>query len=388
MAMKFKKIKGHAGATAALVAALILPLGGAAGAQETAPKVVASIQPLHSLLAAVMKDVGEPTLLVQGVNTPHDYSLTPANARALSQADLVVWVGESMETFLVRPISALASDAVVLEAMEAEGVEALEGREGGVWEAHADHDAHGHEGHKDEHGHAAHKDEHDHAAHKDEHDHAAHKDEHDHEAHKDEHDHDHEAHKDEHAHEEHGHEADEHGHAHGALDAHIWLDPRNAMAIGQAAAETLARIDPPNAARYRANAASLTAYLETVEDGLAKTLAPVRGKPYIVFHDAYQYFERRFGLNAVGSITISPERAPGAKRIAEIRARLRDTGAACVFAEPQFEPALARTVVEGTETRIGVLDPLGADLAPGPSTYGTILRKLAASLRDCLSAAS
>ena len=128
--------------------------------------------------------------------------------------------------------------------------------------------------------------------------------------------------------------------------------------------------------------------MRALEAELAETLAPVRATPYIVFHDAYQYFERRFGLGAVGSITISPERAPGAKRISEIRARLRDTGAVCVFAEPQFEPTLTRTVVEGTETRVAVLDPLGADLVPGAAAYGTLLRNLATSLRDCLTAPS
>ena len=354
---------------AALGASLMLQAGSPALAQETAPTVVTSIQPLHSLVSAVMEGVGEPQLLVRGANSPHDYTMTPADARALSQAELVVWVGESLELVLARPISALAAKAVVLEAMEAEGVEALEGREGGAWEAHADHDEHEAEGHKDEHAH-------EHEAHKDEHAHEAHKDEHAHEAHEDEHAH--EAHKDEHAHE----------HAHGALDGHIWLDPRNAAAIGLAAAEALAKVDPAHAARYRANAKSLAAGLRELEADLAETLAPVRSVPYIVFHDAYQYFERRFGLNAVGSITISPERAPGAKRVKEIRARLRDTGAVCVFAEPQFEPALARTVVEGTKTRIAVLDPLGADLTPSPAAYGQILRNLAGSLRDCLAAAS
>ena len=367
-------------AIAVLSASLALFAGSQAQAQAPAPTVVASIQPLHSLVSAVMEGVGEPELLVRGANSPHDYSMTPADARALSQADLVVWVGESMELVLARPISALAAKAVVLEAMEAEGVEALKGREGGAWEAHADHDEHEAEGHGDAHGAEAHKDEHAHEAedHKDEHAHEA-------EAHKDEHAHEAEAHKDEHAHEA---EAHEHEHAHGALDGHIWLDPRNAMAIGQAAAEVLARVDPANAARYRSNAESLIAGLRDLEQELAATLAPVRSMPYIVFHDAYQYFERRFGLNAVGSITISPDRAPGAKRISEIRERLHETGAVCVFAEPQFEPALARTVVEGTETRIGVLDPLGADLAPGPAAYERLLRGLAASLSDCLTAAS
>lgn len=307
---------------AALIAFLALLTGVGAAAQAKTPNVVATIQPLHSLVSAVMERVGAPTLLVRGANSPHDYSLTPADARALSQADLVVWVGAVMETALARPVAALADKALLLEAIEAEGIEVLEGRAGGAWEAHL---------HEDEDGHA------------------------------------------------HGHEA---------LDGHIWLDPRNGIAIARAAAKALARIDPANAGRYRANAESLSASLRELEDELAATLAPVRTAPYVVFHDAYQYFERRFGLNAVGSITVSPERAPGARRIAEIRDRLRETGAVCVFAEPQFEPALARTVVENTKARIAVLDPLGAGLPPGPAAYGTLLRRLASSLRDCLVAGS
>jgi zinc transport system substrate-binding protein len=316
--------------------ALGIPIA-TAGAEP--PRVVASIQPIHSLVARVMDGVGTPTLLVRGANSPHDYSLTPNDARALSDADLVVWVGEALETVLEKPIAALAARARILELMEAPEVLVLEGREGGAWEAHED------EAHAEE---AKAHDDHDAA-----------------------HDHTHDA-----------------GHDHHGVDGHIWLDPRNAMAMAAAVAASLSEIDPQNAERYGANAAALRAELAALERELADALAPVRKAPYIVFHDAYQYFERRFRLNAVGSITISPERAPGAKRIGEIRDKLRDTGAVCVFAEPQFEPALARTVVEGTKAKVSVLDPLGASLASGPGAYGALLRGLAESLRGCLIAGS
>lgn len=318
------------------VLALGMPI--AASGAET-PRVVASIQPVHSLVARIMDGVGEPVLLVRGANSPHDYSLTPNDARALSEADLVVWVGEAMEVVLEKPILALAARAHVLELLEAPGVLVLEGREGGAWEPHED----------DEHS-----------------DDAAAHDDHD---------------------TKHGHAKDA-AHDHHGVDGHIWLDPRNAMAVAAAVAASLSEIDPQNAERYGANATALRAELSALERELADALAPVRKAPYIVFHDAYQYFERRFRLNAVGSITISPERAPGAKRIGEIRDKLRDTGAVCVFAEPQFEPALARTVVEGTKAKIAVLDPLGASLEPGPGAYETLLRGLAESLRGCLIAGS
>jgi zinc transport system substrate-binding protein len=307
-------------------AGLAVLIGGAVGARAAAPRVVATIQPLHSLAAAVMDGVGEPTLLIRGADSPHTYSMTPADARALSRADLVIWVGEALETSLVKPISALAGKAVVLKAIEAEGVEVLKGRAGGAWEPH------GHGGHADEAQDAG------------------------------------------------------HGHDHGGLDGHIWLDPRNAVAIARATAQALAKIDPADAARYRANAQDLSGKLSKLEAELAGTVAPVRTVPYIVFHDAYQYFERRFGLNDVGAITISPDRAPGARRIAEMRARVRDAAAVCVFAEPQFQPALVRTVVEDTKAKIGVLDPLGVDLAPGPDAYFVLMRNLASALVGCLSA--
>lgn len=291
---------------------------------EAAPRVVASIGPLHSLVSAVMEGVGTPYLLMERTSSPHDYTMTPADARALSRADVVVWVGEALETALIRPITALAQDAKVLEVLDMAGVEILPGREGGVWEAHGS--------------------------------------------------------------EEQEHEAQGHG-AEG-IDGHVWLDPRNAIALSRGIAETLREIDPVNADRYRTNAAALADRLLDLEHELAGVLAPVRAKPYVVFHDAYHYFERRFAMNAVGAITIDPARAPGAKRLSEIRAHLRRTGAFCVFAEPQFEPALARTVVEGTKAGIAVLDPLGADIASGPEAYFSLLRRMAGSLRDCLSAAS
>ncbi len=251
-----------------------------------------------------MAGVGDPYLLLRGASTPHDYGLTPADARALSRAELVVWVGAALETALAKPLASLADKAEVLEASGASGVMLLKGPAG-------------------------------------------------------EHD-----------------------------DGHIWLDPRNARAVARSAALALARIDPANAARYAANAAALDGRLRDLEAEVTAMLAPVRAAPYVVFHDAYRYFERRFAMNQVGTIAISPGRAPGARRIVEIRARLRETGAACVFREPQFEPAQARNAVEGSEAQIAVLDPLGADIAPGPTAYFTLLRSMARSLRACLAAGS
>lgn len=185
-------------------------------------------------------------------------------------------------------------------------------------------------------------------------------------------------------------EADhDHGHKHGdddhdEVDAHLWLDPGNAARMVEAMVGALSRIDPDNGARYRANGERTLAALRGLETEIRAALKPVAAVPYLVFHDAFQYFERRFGLTALGAVSVGSERSPGARRLAELRQRIRDRRAICVFTQPQYEPALATTVVEGTGARIGVLDDLGAGLAPGPGLYDELLRALARSLVDCL----
>ena len=332
------------------VLALVALGTAAAPAAADGPKVVASIKPIHSLVAGVMDGVGTPTLLVRGAASPHTYSLKPSEARALDEAELVFWVGEEMEAFLERPLAALAADARVVTLSEAPGVTLVLTRKGGAWEAHEEHEEHE-----------------EHAEHEAEH--ARHHDEH-------------------HAEEGHEHEGEDHDHAHGEHNMHIWLDPENAKAMVRAAVAALGAADAANAGRYAANGERIIVRLDKLDGELRKRLAPVRARPYVVFHDAYHYLEHRYGLSAVGSITVSPDRKPGAKRLYEIRRKIVDARAVCVFSEPQFEPALVATVVEGTPAKTGVLDPLGADLDAGPDAYFRLLRNLAASLRDCLVPAS
>ena len=365
-------------------------------AAAEAPAAVASIKPIHSLLAGVMDGVGEPSLLVPGGASPHTWSLRPSDAHALEHADLVVWIGEGLESFLVQPIEALAADAYVLELSRAEGITLLRMREGGAWDEH-DHDDH--EGHDDE----EHADEHDddHEGHDDE-EHAGEMHDDDHEGHDDEehagaHDDDHEGHDDEeHARKKHddheGHEEDEDAHVHhedghehgmGEYNMHVWLDPENAEVMVRAMADALARVDPEHESVYRANARALEGRLHALDEELEETFAPVRDGGFIVFHDAWQYLDTRYGLRAVGSVTVSPEQAPGAARLAEIRERIVDARATCVFAEPQFEPRLVRTLVEGTGAHTGTLDPLGAALEGGPDLYFGLMRANAAAFRAC-----
>ena len=337
------------------------------------PAAVASIKPIYSLLAGVMDGVGEPTLLVPGGASPHSWSLRPSDAHALEHADLVVWVGEGLESFLVQPIEALAEDAYVLELSRAEGITLLRMREGGAWDEH-EHDDH--EGHDDD----EHADEHDE-------DHEGHdEDEHAGEKHDDHEGHDEDEHAgarddgDDHAH---AHEEDGHEHEMGEFNMHLWMDPANAEVIVGAMADALARLDPGHESVYRANASALESRLHALDEELDEAFAPVRDKGFIVFHDAWQYLDTHYGLRAVGSVTVSPEQAPGAARLAEIRERIVDARATCVFAEPQFEPRLVHTLIEGTGANSGTLDPLGAALEGGPDLYFDLMRANAAAFRAC-----
>jgi len=351
-----------------LLSASLLVATTAAG--HAAPKVVASIKPVHSLVAAVMQGVGEPALIVEGAGSPHTYSLKPSQAKALQEADLVFWIGHELEAFLEKPVETIGANAKAVELIDAHGLIKLPFREGGPFEAHSHGEDEGHD-------HAGHDHAEEHAKDDHKHDHA-----HDHK-HDDKHDHAHD-HKHETA-EAAGHD---HDHAHGAFDSHVWLDPENAKAMVSEIAEALAEADPDNAAAYEANAASTIARLEALRTDIDARLAPVRGKGFIVFHDAYQYFEKRFDISASGSITVSPEVMPGAERVAEIKGRISELGATCVFSEPQFEPKLIQVVTEGTPARAGVLDPLGAELTDGPDLYFGLIDGLATSMQECLGGAS
>ncbi|MCL7998754.1 zinc ABC transporter substrate-binding protein ZnuA [Brucella sp. 21LCYQ03] len=335
-----------------LASAFMTVLSGAAFAAER-EGVVVSIKPLHSLVSAVMQGVGEPTLIVQGAGSEHSYNLKPSDAKAIEGAKVIFWAGPSMETFLDKPIDTLGEGAKVVALGETDGLTKLKFREGGPFEAHD----HGHEGH--DHGAEAHS-----------------HDSHDHK-HDDGHDHKH----------DHADEAAEkgHDHHHGEFDLHFWLDPQNGKVLVGNIAKVLSESDPEHAAQYEKNAADYADKLDALNKDIETELQPVKDKPFIVFHDAYQYFENRFGVKAAGSITVSPEKAPGAARIKDIHEKIKSLGAVCVFSEPQFEPKLVNTVIDGTDAKTGVLDPLGAELKDGPDLYPQLIRNLAESLKNCLS---
>ncbi|WP_018900626.1 zinc ABC transporter substrate-binding protein ZnuA [Rhizobium sp. 2MFCol3.1] len=326
----------------------LLLAGTAHGAD--APVVVTSIKPVHSLVSAIMQGVGTPELIVDGAASPHTYSMKPSNAKALQDAKVVFWVGPGMEAFLEKPLEALGEDASVAELDKAPGLTKLKFREGGAFEAHDDGD----------------------------HDGDAHEAGHDHAKEAAGHDHDHTA-------EAHGDHDHDHDHGHGAFDTHLWLDPMNAKAMAAEITTTLVAADPANALAYQANAETLNAKLDALDKEISGIVSPVKDKPFIVFHDAYQYFENRYKVRVAGSITVSPETIPGAERIAEIHKKVADLGATCVFAEPQFQPKLVDVVLEGTKAKAGVLDPEAATLDAGPDLYFKLMRGIANNLKDCLS---
>lgn len=319
-----------------LLAALsLLAMLGTAHAET--PRVVTTVQPVQQLVAAVTEGVTAPEQLVKGSASPHDYSLRPSDMRNLSDADVVFLIGPALESFLNKPLDNLEDTRVVV-LMEAPGVEHLAIREGGAWEAH-----------DDEHGHD--------------------------EAHADDAD----GHDETHA------EDEAHGHDHdGSDDTHVWLDPHNAKAMVNEIARVMGEIDSEHAETYQANAQAFGQALDAVDEQVRQTLAPVSDVPYVVFHDAYHYFEAHYGLSPIGSITVDPEQRPGAQRVQEIRDHIRQSGARCVFSEPQFTPALVQTLVADTGAGTGVLDPLGSETTPDGQGYLDNLTTLADALVTCL----
>ncbi|MGI9364167.1 MAG: zinc ABC transporter substrate-binding protein [Rhizobiaceae bacterium] len=334
-------------------------------------KVVTSIKPVHSLVAAVMDGVGMPYLIIEGAGSPHTYALKPSQAQKLETADLVFWMGHELEAFLEKPLEAIATRAKTIELLDAHGLTKLKFREGGAFDDH-DHD-------DEEHG-EEHSDDHDEEKHEEHDDGDKHADnKHADDKHAD-HDHDDDKHDgDEHAEK---HEGDEH--KHGSFDPHVWLDPINAKALIHEIEETLVEADPANAAKYQANAKSVSDKLDELTAEVAAQLEPVKSKPFVVFHDAYQNFEQRFGLSAIGSITVSPETMPGAERIRELQTKINELNANCVFSEPQFDPKLVVTVSQGTQARTGVLDPLGTSIEDGRELYFKLIRNMATAIKDCL----
>ena len=328
---------------------------------KTDIKVVTTIKPLHSLISRIMESRGEPQLIIEGTNNPHTFVFKPSHAEMLEEADIVFWIGEDLEAFMEKPLDSLAKNAKKIAFMESESIEKLKFREKNIFDDHDDHDDH--DGHEDEH-------EDEHEGHDDHDDHDGHKDD-DH----DDHD-DHDGHEDEHE----GHD-DHDDHKHGEFDAHIWLDPENAKEMVKIIRDELIKIDPEGQRQYSVNTAGATLELDNLINNVEKELS--KDISYVVFHDAYQYFETRFGVTSAGALTLNPDVLPGAKQIADIQDLIRDKGIKCIFSEPQYNPKIIETLGNDMNISTGVMDPLGAFIEEGPSMYGELINGITNSIKEC-----
>ena len=310
----------HLGKVSALVVFFVV-LGNGNFVLASGVRVVATIAPVHSLVSMVMGGVAEPALLLEGGETPHRYSLRPSQSHLLASADVIVRIGDPLESFLRKPLKSLAKRASVIDLIDVPGVLKLPVSTGR---------SHGHD------------------------------------------------------HSGHGHSGNGHYHSRRGTDPHIWLHTANAHKFLNAVADGLSKRDPGNAVTFRSNAETASRQLASLKQEIDKTLAPVRKSSFATFHDAWQYFSAEFGLSSAGSLTINPERPPGARRLSQIKTRIRDRQVRCVFAEPQFSKKTIEAVVRGTSAKIGVLDPLGASLSPGPGLWPALMRNLARDIASCL----
>ena len=297
-------------------------------------KVVASIKPIHSLASYLMNGVAKPDLIVDGYASPHGFAMKPSHAKMLQNADLIFWVGEDVENFLEKPLGSIAKKAEKIELMQIKGLQVLKFRERNIFD---DHDDHGHDDHDK-------KEDHDSHAKKEDHD-------------------DHER------------------QAHGEFDPHIWLDPINAKVILNEMVEHLIENDPKNEAKYKSN---LDEALKDIDKLTIDVMTELSNSvSSIVFHDAYQYFEKRFNVNILGAFTVNTDVMPGAEQLAEIREIIEHDKVACVFSEPQFNPDIIKAVAKDMNIKTGVIDPLGATLNPGKDLYFSLIKNMSASFKGC-----
>ena len=289
--------------------------------------VVTTIKPLHSLISNVMKGVGEPSLIIEGTSNPHNFVLKPSHAKLLEDADIIFWIGGDLEAFMEKPLSSLAKDAEKISFIELGTIEKLKFREDNIfdYDDHEDHEDH--DGHKEN--------------------------EHD--------DHD--------------------EHNHGEFDAHLWLDPVNAKKMVIEISHELSELDPANKSTYMANAdktiEDLDRLIKEVNRSLSKDIS------YVVFHDAYQYFEKRFGVTSAGALTLNPDVLPGAKQIIDIQNLIKEKNIKCIFSEPQYNPKIIETLANDTNILTGTMDPLGANLDSGATMYIKLIMNIANSIKNC-----
>jgi zinc transport system substrate-binding protein len=300
-----------------MLTVLMLVLARPVVAQSEWPYVVASIKPLHSLALAVAGEHATVRLLIEGENSPHAHALKPSELRALERADVVFWMGPSLETYLAAPLETAPPGKLTVAFLERRELNPLALRPWDIWIPDEQDDRN-------------------------------------------------------------LTSADA-----GGLDPHLWLDPARARQIAFLMAETLAATAPAYAVHYRRNADELGRRIDTLDRAIAARLAPVREIPFVVFHDAYQYFERRYGLRALGAVIEPSGLAPGARRLRALETHLREAGARCVFAEPQFSSDLARTLARGAGIGVVTVDPEGAYVTAGREAYFDLMTRIADAFVRC-----
>jgi len=319
--------------------------------------VVSTIQPINSLVNAVIGNTGKTILLIPTEASPHDYKLKPSDTKILQNANIIFFVSEHLEASVTKIFENLPKNIKTINLMEDTGIQHLAIRDNEAWGRHDHHHGHSdHDGHDDHDKHSKKHDDHNHNKHAKKHD-----------------DHD-------------DHEKED--------DVHIWLSPDNAVKIIKKINKELSLFKkinkelslffPENAKTYSQNANQMIKRINQIKDELKNELSAIKDKPYVVFHDAYQYFETSFDLNAVGSVALEGDIASSPKQISFIKDKIVKLKASCVFQEPQFDSKLVKIVVEGTNAKIGTLDPLGVNIKSGENFYLQLLKNMAKSLKDCL----
>ena len=284
-------------------------------ANSNEKKIITTIKPIHSILLNIVDSDVE--LLLNNNSSPHDFKLKPSDMKKITDSDVLIYIDESIESFIERPLNTLGEDTKTIKILGNADLSLLPIREGGVWEE-----------------------------------------------------------------EDYG---DHHEHNHGAYDAHIWLGTKNVIKLTKFFVKELSKISPDKKNIYKSNAKEFIKKVSKTNKDLSAKLDSINNEPYIVFHDAYQYFEADYSLNSVGSISLNPDISPTPKRIQEIKTKIEKDNVVCLFREPQFPSRIVQTVIQETNAKEGELDPLGFDLTPGKNLYFELVTNLSKNLHECLS---
>ena len=291
--------------------------------------VISTIQPINSLVSAVIGNTGKTISIIPAEQSPHDFKLKPSDVKVLQNSNIIFYVSNHLESSVTKVFKNLPKNIKLINLMEESGINHLAIRDNAAWERHDHHDDH------------------------------------------DDHD-------------KHGKKHDDHDDHEKEDDVHIWLSPDNAIKIVQKVNKVLSLYFPENSKIYNDNTTKFIDKIKTLKMELVRELSPIKNKPYIVFHDAYQYFEKTFELNAVGSVALEGDIASSPKQISFIKDKIVKSKASCVFQEPQFDSKLVKIVVEGTDAKIGTLDPLGVNITGDKDFYLQLLSNMAKSLKECL----